>query len=182
MSGILFQYSWKSSVMKKKIICNQNTMYRLRVRYNTILRRMLGLPPWNPAIRMFVSAHIRSVPELWWYFTFNFLTHIEDSPNVFIVNTTCTVASALSKMKCKCINTLFTSHIIFKVVFCIVSFRYMACTKKIVLNIFIIIFLLQFTITIMKTLRNFQFQRPGPLSSSGDYYKVLVCPRQYYVI
>ena len=84
----------------------QSTMSRLRVCYNTILRKMLGVPCWNSARGMFVGACVRSLPEVIRYSTYSLLTRVDDSTNVMLGNIACSDASVVSNVKCHWYNVL----------------------------------------------------------------------------
>ena len=42
---------------------NEGTMSKLRVAYNSILRKLVGAPPWHSARQLFVNLNMRTLPE-----------------------------------------------------------------------------------------------------------------------
>ena len=69
---------------------------------------MLDVPPWNSARGMFVSAYVRSPPEVIKYYTYSLLIRLEHKTNVILANNACSDASVISQMKSHWKNVLFT--------------------------------------------------------------------------
>ena len=58
-----------------------STMARLRVCYNSIMRMMLGVPPWSSARHMFVNANVRSLQEVVRFSSYSLFSRVCDSEN-----------------------------------------------------------------------------------------------------
>ena len=102
----------------------QSAMFRLRVCYSTILRKMLGVPPWNSAKSMFGCAYKCSLPEIISYSTYSLLARVLESTNVVLANIACIDVFVISEMKCHMKIFLFISCFHIATVFCTVFFVY----------------------------------------------------------
>ena len=77
----------------------QSTMSKLRVCYNTIMRMMLGVPPWHSARQMFVNANVRSLQEVVRFSTFSLFSRVSGSDNSILSCINCSDAPLLSNMR-----------------------------------------------------------------------------------
>ena len=64
--------------------CTKTVLKKLKVAYNSSLRRFMRLPWRNSAIEMFVNLNIRSFDEMLRIFTFRFMSRVIVSNNVLI--------------------------------------------------------------------------------------------------
>ena len=60
------------------------SLNRLRVTYNNILRRLLGVPPWESASRMCVTANVKTFQELQRATVYNCMSRILNGTNALI--------------------------------------------------------------------------------------------------
>ena len=60
---------------------NAENMRRLKVCYNTVMRRLTGYPPWHSARDLFVSYNVRSFQEQLRVASYGFLTRVDNAPN-----------------------------------------------------------------------------------------------------
>ena len=63
---------------------NQATLKRLKVAYNNIMRRLMYVPPWQSASRMFGTQGVRSFDETIRITSFSLLQRVDQCPNDFI--------------------------------------------------------------------------------------------------
>ena len=64
---------------------NQSTLYRLKVCYNSIMRKLAYVAPWQSARAMFVGLGVRSFEESMRTVTYSLKRRIEESNNPIIV-------------------------------------------------------------------------------------------------
>ena len=88
----------------------QGTFHRLRICYNNILRRLLGLPPWSSASNMFVTVGVRSFQENLRYMCCSLMFRIEKSDNSLLCNLTSSDAIILSSLRNNWNNMLYLSR------------------------------------------------------------------------
>ena len=60
---------------------NMLTMSRLRVTYNDVFRRLMGVPRWTSARTLFVNKGVRSLDETLRYGSLGVFERVKDSPN-----------------------------------------------------------------------------------------------------
>ena len=65
---------------------NQSTLYRLKVCYNSIMRRLAYVPPWHSARAMFVGLRVESFEETIRKSCYSLMTRVHESSN-FILHT-----------------------------------------------------------------------------------------------
>ena len=94
----LFPYLLLPDLWPSSVVPLQSNLFRLRVCYSTILRRMIGVPPWNSAKGLFASAYVRSL-----------LTCLEDNTKLILANFAYIETSAVSNMKNHWKKILFPS-------------------------------------------------------------------------
>ena len=68
--------------------CTVTAMWRLRMAYNSSLRRLLGIPKHNSASGMFVQLNIKSFSELLRSYIHSFLNRLQCS-NSLILSSIC---------------------------------------------------------------------------------------------
>ena len=84
----------------------QNTMNRLKVTYNKVMRRMMGLPPWCSASAMFVHYRVHSFQELLRIVTYSLLERVENSQNLLTVRLNGSDASVWSRIRAAWVERL----------------------------------------------------------------------------
>ena len=77
----------------------KQTMHRLRVCHNTILRRLLHLPPWASASNMFATLNVRSHQEIVRFASFGLCTRIDLSTNELLHTLNHSDASVMSDIR-----------------------------------------------------------------------------------
>ena len=76
----------------------KSSINRLRVCFNTILRRLLGLPQWSSASNMFVEMRMRSLQEVRRQLSYSLMMRVNSSENLLlcsIVNSDAAVFSSI---------------------------------------------------------------------------------------
>ena len=68
----------------------QNTFNRLRVCFNNILRKLVGLPQWCSASSMFASLHVRSLQEVIRNVSYSLMLRTSSSENSLL----CTIGNS----------------------------------------------------------------------------------------
>ena len=63
---------------------NQSSLQRLRVCYNSIMRRLAFVPPWHSARSMFVGLGVQHFDETHRHACYSLLCRIGNSPNSFV--------------------------------------------------------------------------------------------------
>ena len=90
----------------------QSSINKLRVAYNNIFRKLLGLPPWHSARTVFVDLGVKSFYEnirTCSYSLMHRVTHCNNMLVSSILNSNCFVVSATRKTWC--INLSSNNHI-----------------------------------------------------------------------
>ena len=64
---------------------NASTLYRLKVTYNNVMRRLLGVPQWESARQMFVAHGVRSLDENLRYSSYGMWSRVASSDNEVLV-------------------------------------------------------------------------------------------------
>ena len=59
----------------------KSTLNRLRVCYNSVMRKLLGLPPWERASPMFFNLNVRSFQATYRVLTYSLLCRLDTSLN-----------------------------------------------------------------------------------------------------
>ena len=77
----------------------KSTISRLRVCYNSIMRRLLGLPPWASASQMFVTLGVRSFQETYRVLIYSLMIRIDSSLNSVISSLSCSDAFLMSTIR-----------------------------------------------------------------------------------
>ena len=78
----------------------QSTLNKLKVCYNDIMRKLMGVPRWNSARTLFVRNNVRSFHENLRYTEYNLLCRIRKSGNSIIrtiLHSNCFVVSAVRR-------------------------------------------------------------------------------------
>ena len=76
------------------------TLARLRVNYNNVMRKLVGVPMYSSASHLFGSLGVNSLLELMRKITYSLLERVQNSSNVLIVliyNSEATLRSAIWK-------------------------------------------------------------------------------------
>ena len=76
-----------------------STLNRLRVCFNNVLRKLVGLPPWCSASSMFANLNVRSFQEVRRYVAFSLLSRISVSVNTLICALRDSDAAVLSSVR-----------------------------------------------------------------------------------
>ena len=63
---------------------NQSSLRRLRVCYNSIMRRLAGVPPWHSARSMFVRMGVQHFDETYRHACYSMICRLAESPNHII--------------------------------------------------------------------------------------------------
>lgn len=87
----------------------KRTMDRLRVCHNTIMRRLLKLPPWSSASTMFATRYVRSHQEVIRFASSSLCARVEGSCNNLLYTLCVSDASVLSDIRSNWRRTLYTS-------------------------------------------------------------------------
>ena len=77
----------------------KSTLNRIKVCYNKILRRLMGLPPWCSARHMFVSLGVRSFQETHRYVAYSLFERISCSSNEVLSNINVSDAAVVSHIR-----------------------------------------------------------------------------------
>ena len=85
----------------------KSTMDRLRVTYNKVMRRLMGLPPWCSASSMFVYYETRSFQEVVRSLTFSMYDRVAVCTNNVICNLSNSDASVKSTIRKEWFQRLF---------------------------------------------------------------------------
>ena len=83
------------------------TLYRLKVCYNNIMRRLVGVPPWESARSMFVTLGIRSFDENLRYCAISCKKLVEDCINKLVCRLNSSDAALMSKIRNNWIGMLY---------------------------------------------------------------------------
>ena len=81
-------------------------MYRLKVTFNKVMRRMIGLPPWCSASAMFVRYRVLSFQEVMQIVTYGLLERVENSENMIILSLNGSDASVWSRIRATWVERL----------------------------------------------------------------------------
>ena len=84
----------------------QSTMNRLKVTFNKVMRRIMGLPPWCSASAMFVQHRVHSFQEVMRIVTYGLLERVENSENMRIQTLNGSDASVWSRIRAAWVERL----------------------------------------------------------------------------
>ena len=85
---------------------HSENMRRLKVCYNTIMRKLAGVPPWHSARQMFVDLNVRSFEEQLRVAAYSFMKRLDTVPNSILYVILCSDARVGSHMNSRWNNLL----------------------------------------------------------------------------
>ena len=85
-----------------------SVLYRLKVTYNTIMRRLAGVPPWHSAAQMFVELGVRSFGEVLRSVSYSLMERADVSQNGLLSVLRNSDASTVSLQRQRWTALLFT--------------------------------------------------------------------------
>ena len=84
-------------------------IYRLEVAYNSIMRKIAYVAPWQSARRMFVHCGVRSFQENLRAIVFSLKRRVEETDNSLLVTLNNSDAAVLSKQRARWHDILFVT-------------------------------------------------------------------------
>ena len=74
-------------------------LYRLKVAYNCVMRKLMQVPPWQSARAMFVAAGVRCFEENLRYVSYNLFSRVGESRNTLLLTLGGSDASLVSRQR-----------------------------------------------------------------------------------
>ena len=99
------KYMWFKTYCNQLYNCSQGARYkkssnnRLRVCFNTILRRLLGLSQSRSASNMFVEMRVKSLQEVRRQFSYSLMIRVNSSENLLLCNIVNSDAAVFSSFR-----------------------------------------------------------------------------------
>lgn len=84
----------------------QSTMNRLKVTFNKVMRRLMGLPPWCSASTMFVHYRVHSFQEIKRIVAYGLQARVENSESIILCSLNSSDASIVSRIRAEWVERL----------------------------------------------------------------------------
>ena len=86
----------------------KSSLYKLKVCYNNIMRRLIGVARWHSARNMFVTLGIRSFDELIRYAVYSCLMSVNESTNSLLCALANSDSASVSRIRNIWFSVLYT--------------------------------------------------------------------------